>query len=261
MGPKLHLIFLTAFILAIVCKNLFATAYDPNLPDHGVMSLDFDGFLDPNRDYSKNMGRITDIHQEKKILKIKVESDTTRFLKTGDAVLISFEKLSKAPCEVYVVSTEISYVTLSWTSLDQCWKQKEYFRRGLAVKLESSIMQLRVQQASAYRKQLLERRNVYLKQLSDVNNFFWQYETDRDKLLNEYDQKINALKNERSKVVGSLDEQRADKTKVQGELMQELNSLDELLKFYQIDRKEALTDRFYQDYDTSAPVDQRGRVQ
>ncbi len=255
-----HIVFFLLFG-TVFKEYVRATAYDPNLPDHGVMSLDFDGFLDPKRDYSKNIGRISDIHQEKKIFKVKVENDTTRFLKTGDTVLIRFEKLSKAQCETYVVSTEISYVTLSWLTLDKCWDTKNYFRRGLVVHLESSVMQLRVQQASAYRRQLLERRNIYLKQLSDVNNFFWQYDTDRDKLLNEYDQKINALKNERSKVVGGLDEQRASKTKVQGELMQELNSIDELLNFYRIDRKEALTDRFYQDYDTSAPVDQKARVQ
>lgn len=255
---------LAATLIAFNCcfhVELYATAYDPNLPDHGVMSLDFDGFLDPGRDYSKNVGRISDINQAKKIFKVKVENDTTRFLKSGDAVLISFDKLSKGQCETYVVVTEISYVTLSWTNLEKCWNKENYFRRGLVINLDSSIMQLRVQQASAYRRQLLERRNIYLKQLSDVNNFFWQYETDRDKLLNEYDQKINALKNERSKVVGGLDDQRASKTKVQGELMQEMNSLDELLKFYRIDRKEMLTDRFYQDYDTSAPVDQRARVQ
>lgn len=257
-----HNIFLViGFIVTTVCNVVYATAYDPNLPDHGVMSLDFDGFLDPKRDYSKNVGRITDIHQNKKIFKVKVESDTTRFLKAGDTVLISFDKLSQDQCETYVVSTEISYVTLSWVSLDKCWDKKSYFRRGLAINLDSSVMQLRVQQASAYRRQLLERRNIYLKQLSDVNNFFWQYETNRDKLLNEYDQKINALKNERSKVVGNLDDERANKTKVQGELMQELNSIDELLNFYRVDRKESLTDRFHQDYDTSAPVDQKARVQ
>lgn len=248
-------------VLLFLSTAAHSTAYDPDLPDHGVMSIDFDGFLDPKMNYSQNMGRVSDIHLEKKIFKVKVENDTTRFLKTGDAVLVKFGKLSKDQCETFVVTTEIGYVTLSWENLEKCWNKKDYFRRGLVVNLESTIMQLRVQQASAYRKQLLERRNIYLKQLGDVNNFFWQYENDRDRLINEYDQKMNALKNERAKVVGGLDDQRASKTKVQGELMQELNSLDELLNFYKIDRKETITDRFYQDYDTSAPVNQPARIQ
>lgn len=245
----------------LLTLQVMATAYDPNLPDHGVMSLDYDGFIDPKRNYALNVGRVTDVNLEKKILKIKVENDTTRFLKSGDQVLISFGKLSNKQCETDVVVTEISYLTITWKNLQNCWDTKSYFRRGLTVNLESSIMQLRVQQASAYRVKLLERRNVYLKQLSEVNNFFWQYETDRDKLLNEYDLKINALKNERTKVVSGLDDQRVSKTKMQGELMQELNSIDDLLNFYRIDRKEMLTDRFNQDYDTSAPVNQKARVQ
>lgn len=251
--------FLLLYSLLFTTKIL-ATAYDPKLPDHGVMSLDFDGFLDPSRDYTSNVGRVSDVHLDRKMFKVQVESDTTRFLKAGDIVNVSIPNLSKGECEVSVVTTEVGYVTFGWQSLEKCWEPKKYFRRGLVVNLYSTVMQLRVQQASAYRKQLLERRSVYMKQLNDVNNFFWKYENEREKLLNEYDQRINALKNEKLQTVSGLDEQRVSKTKVQGELMQELNSLDELLKFYRIERKEVLTDRFYQDYDTSAPVDQRGRT-
>lgn len=254
--------FMILLSLLLMGKNhfLYATAYDPKMPDHGIMSLDYDGFIDPQHDYTKNVGRITDINQPQKMFKVKVENDTTRFLKTGDVVSIKIPNLSKNSCDVGVISTEISYVTFGWQSLDQCWDTKKYFRRGLLVEMNSSIMQLRVQQASAYRKQLLERRNVYLKQLNDVNNFFWKYETERERVLNEYDRKINELKNQRAQAAGSIDDERVNKTKVQGELMQELNSLDELLKFYRIDRREVFSDKTGQDYDTSAPVNQKNRV-
>lgn len=255
---KLFEIVVTLLVMKMSQAN--ATAYDPQLPDHGVMSLDYDGFLDPKQDYTKNVGRITDINQGQKIFKVKVENDTTRFLKAGDIVGIKIPNLSKDSCEVGVVTTEINYVTFGWQSLESCWDSKKYFRRGLLLELSSTVMQLRVQQASAYRKQLLERRNVYLKQLNDVNNFFWKYETERDRLLNDFDRRINELKNQKVQAAGSLDDEKVNKTKVQGELMQELNSLDELLRFYRIDRREVFSDKSGQDYDTSAPVDQKNRV-
>jgi len=238
-----------------------ATAYSPNLADHGVMAADFDGFLDPNFDYSFTYGRISDIEQKNLIVKIQVENDVTRFFKPGDFVQLSVRKLSKEDCQSQVVSAEKGYFTVKLDSLTPCWKEQTYFRRGLVLEIHSTVLHLRVQQASAYRRDLLQKRDAYLKELAGVNNFFWQLANNRDKLGADYDAKIEKLKNDKTAALQKFDQDQVDKVKVQGELMSELNNLDDLLKFYRIDRREILKDRFQSDYDTSAPADQRARAQ
>lgn len=245
----------------MTCNQLLATALTlTNLPDHGVLSPDYDGFLDPKIDYSKTVGRISDIDQDKKIFKIKVENDFTRFLKPGDPVNIKVLKLSEDSCLSHVVATELQYFTVQAVDVTPCWGKGEYLRRGLVLEISSDVLLLRVQQASAYRKELLLKRAAYLKQLSEVNNFFWNFNMNKEKLRQDYDQKLNQLKNEKIEAMNNFNAEQAAKTKEQGELMQELNQLDELLKYYRIDRTEILTDKFHADYDTSAPVDQRARV-
>ena len=111
------------------------------------------------------------------------------------------------------------------------------------------------------REDILLKKDAYLKQLAEANNFTWNFDLEREKMLNDFDQRLLALKNEKVNSIEDLNRKKVETVKVQGELLSEINSLEELLKFYRLDRREVLKDRFHADYDTSAPVDKPARVQ
>jgi len=250
------------FLLFLHIGQVFATAYSPNLPDHGVMTADRNGFLDPNVDYSQTYGRVSDYDPALRIFKFKVENDYTRFLKPGDAIYIKPMRVGKGnqSCLARIQKTEPFYFVAEMDQWSQCLRSANDVRRGMVVLIYGDILEARVKQASKLREEILLKKDSYLKQLADANNFTWNFDLEREKLLNDFDQRLQALKNEKVNSIEALNRKKVDTTQVQGELMSEIHSLEELLKFYRLDRREILKDRFHTDYDTSAPVDKPSRV-
>jgi hypothetical protein len=217
------------------------------------------GFLDPSVDYASTYGRISDVDDERGIIKVKVSSDYTRFLLPQDQVTLRVLKLGKSYCSARTLVAEIGYVSVQLE--DKSCMPKKYILRGWSVHVESSIMSLRVQQASSYRKELLERKQAYLSQLSQVNQYFYKFDQQADPELAKIDAEIAALAARRVEYLNQLKSGQADKAVGQTELKRELYNLDELLEFYRIDRKDQLSDSSLADYDKSAPVNKPARRQ
>ena len=73
----------------------------------------------------------------------------------------------------------------------------------------------------------------------------------------DYDARIVEMQRARQKALDDLIQQKQEQLLVQGELMKRLNEMDASLKFYQIERRELLTDRWNLDHDQALPVGQR----
>jgi hypothetical protein len=227
------------------------------------MTADRNGFLDPTLDYSETYGRVSDYDPAVRVLKVKVENDYTRFLKPDDRIYLRPERIAKRnlSCVATIKKTEPYYFVAELDDWAQCLKSTNDMRRGLVVLVFGEILEVRVKQAAKMREDILMKKDSYLKQLAEANNFTWNFDLEREKLLNDFDQRLQALKNEKVNSIEALNRKKVDTVQVQGELMSEIHQLEELLKFYRLDRREVLKDRFYSDYDTSAPVDKPARVE
>jgi hypothetical protein len=80
-----------------------------------------------------------------------------------------------------------------------------------------------------------------------VNHFLWSYNQEKINLSAEYDKKILEISKQKQVALDDLLNKKKEQVVVQSELKKELNTIDEKMVYYRIDRKEALTDRFQSD--------------
>lgn len=236
----------------------FAVVAVPNLPSEGVASPDNRGVIDPNIDYERFSGRVSDKDESGNILKIKVENNNTKFFRAGDQVLFKVNlKNDKEYCKAFVKAVEDFHFTISVESLRPCYSSHEYFRRGTVLNFYSKALALRVFEASQFRDQLILKKEDFLKQLNDINHFLWTFDQEKVKTAAQYDERINELQREKRKALDDMISLKEERLTLQNELMKNLNELDESLNFYRVERQELMTDRWELDHDQGLPFGQR----
>jgi hypothetical protein len=230
----------------------------PNLPNEGVVGSPNHHFIDPNVDYERFSGRVSDKDDNGRIFKIHVENNNAKFFRAGDQVLFKVNLGDNRDyCKAFVRSVEDFHFTIYVESLAPCYSTKDYFRRGTVLNFYSKTLGMRVFEASKYREQLIVRKEDFLKQLNDINHFIWTFDQQKVKTAADYDEKINQLQREKRKALDDLITLKQERLILQNELMGKLNELDESLHFYRVERQELMTDRWNLDHDEALPFGQR----
>jgi hypothetical protein len=230
----------------------------PNLPSEGVLGPDNRAAIDPNVDYERFSGRVSDKDDTSRIFKVKVENNNTKFFRAGDKVEFKVNlQENREYCQGFVRNVEDFHFTIYVESLAPCYSSDEYFRRGTVLNFYSKQLALRVFEASKYREQLVLRKEDFLKQLNGINHFIWTFDQQKVKTAADYDQKINDLQREKRKALDDLITLKQERLVLQNELMSKLNELDESLLFYRVERQELMTDRWNLDHDAGLPFGQR----
>lgn len=248
------------FLLCFFCviQAAVAVIVVPNLPNEGVLGPDNRNAIDPNVDYERFSGRVSDKDDSARIFKIQVENNNSKFFRAGDQVMFKVNmKDNRDYCKGFVRNVEDFYFTIFVESLAPCYSSTEYFRRGTVLNFYSKTLALRVFEASKYREQLILRKEDFLRQLNDINNFLWTFDQQKVKVAADYDDQINKLQREKRKALDDMISLKQERLVLQNELMKKLNELDESLLFYRVERQELMTDRWELDHDQGLPVGQR----
>ena len=245
-------------IFFLTFSSAFAVVLVPNLPSEGVVGPDNRGVIDPNVDYERFSGRVTDKDDNSRVFKIKVENNNSKFFRSGDLVLFKLNlKENRDYCKAFVRNVEEFHFTIYVESLAPCYSTSDYFRRGTVLNFFSKALALRVFEASKYREQLIVRKEDFLKQLNDINHFIWNFDQLKVKRAADYDEEINRLQREKRKAMDDMIALKQERLVLQNELMKKLNELDESLLFYRVERQELMTDRWESDHDQGLPFGQR----
>jgi hypothetical protein len=244
------------FILSL--KTASAVVIVPNLPNEGVVGPFNRNAIDPNVDYERFSGRVTDKDDGQRIFKVHVENNNTKFFRSGDAVLFKVNlKDNRDYCKGFVRAVEDFHFTIFVESLGPCYSTSDYFKRGTVLNFYSKVLAERVFEASKYREQLIVRKEDFLKQLNDINHFLWTFDQQKVKTAADYDEQINRLRREKRKALDDMISLKQERLILQNELMKKLNELDDSLLFYRVERQELLTDRWELDHDQGLPVGHR----
>ena len=245
-------------IFFLTFSSAFAVVLVPNLPSEGVIGPDNRGVIDPNVDYERFSGRVTDKDDNSRVFKIKVENNNSKFFRAGDLVLFKLNlNENRDYCKAFVRNIEEFHFTIYVESLAPCFSTSEYFRRGTVLNFFSKVLALRIFEASKYREQLIVRKEDFLKQLNDINHFIWNFDQLKVKKAADYDEEINRLQREKRKAMDDMIALKQEKLVLQNELMKKLSELDESLLFYRVERQELMTDRWELDHDQGLPFGQR----
>ncbi|MBF0363203.1 MAG: hypothetical protein HQK49_19430 [Oligoflexia bacterium] len=237
-------------------SHLALASYIPEIPlkNAGVLSPDKDSFFDLNVDYSKFYGRITDRDKSGNVYKIKVENNNIKFFRASDALTFTEVKGKQKPCEALVRGVEDYYITIYVSNLSSCKKDEEFFRIGTQLNLNSEILRERVHYASQYRAILLKMRSDFLSQLSEINNYIANHRQEEIKVAADYDKKIVQLQLDKRRALDKLTWEKKENIRLQAELIKKMDSVDEGIKYYRVEREEHLVDRWHLDRDLGLPV-------
>lgn len=246
------------FLLFLSSAPAFSTVLVPNLPAEGVLEADNNGAINPNIDYERFSGRVSDKDDTSRVFKIRVENNNTKFFRAGDQVQFKVNlKDNREYCKGFVRNVEDFHFTIYVESLAPCYSTTEYFRRGTVLNFYSKTLALRIFEATKYREQLIGRKDDFLKQLNDINHFLWTFDQQKVKTAAKYDEDINRLQREKRKALDDLISLKQERLVLQNELMKKLNEMDDSLLFYRVERQELMTDRWNLDHDQGLPFGQR----
>jgi len=245
-------------LLFILSQNSLATILTPDLAGEKTTGEPNNNFIDRRVDYSKFMGRVTDKDDTGRILKVNVQNNNSKFLKAGDIVFFKVNNHSnKSFCKASVRSVEDFYFSMYVQDFEACWGQDKYFPRGTQLNFKSELLATRVLEGSKYRKLLVLRKEGFLDQLNQINNFLWTFDQQKLKTAIEYDQRINELLREKQLALDNLIGKKQESLRLQAELVSKLDTLDESLNHYKVERQEYLIDRWNMDHDNHLPVGRR----
>ncbi len=254
IGQWIVLLLFAQLIITPVISGILS----PDLPDEGLVEKDNNHFVDKDVNYRYFDGRVTDKDDQGRILKIKVENDNSKFFRAGDVVYFRVNrKYSNLQCKAFVRQVEPFYFTILVQDFSNCWNGDDYFRRGTVLNFESSDLATRVHEASKYRELLLVRKDDFLKQLNEINNFIWGFDQHKVKEAALYDKRINQMQIEKRKALDNLILKKNESLTLQNELMRKLDSIDESLSYYKIERQELLMDRWNHAHNQALPVGRR----
>jgi hypothetical protein len=255
-GHQLRRVFYSIIIL--LSNFAQAVIVVPNLPASGVVERENRGVIDPQVDYERFSGRVSDKDDSSRVFKVNVENNNTKFFRAGDQVLFKVNlQADRDYCKGFVRSVEDFHFTIYVESLAPCYSLDTYFRRGTVLNFYSKTLAQRVFEASKFRDQLIVRKEDFLRQLNDINHFIWTFDQQKVKTAADYDERINQLQREKRKALDDLISLKQERLVLQNELMRKLNELDESLIFYRVERQELLTDRWNLDHEAALPVGRR----
>lgn len=230
----------------------------PSYPKQGVLEADNNGRINPEIDYERFSGRVTDKDDSSRIFKVKTENNNSKFFRAGDQVLFKVNlNDSRNYCKAFVRNVEDFHFTMYVESLEPCYSTTKYFLRGTVLNFYSKTLGVRIFEATKYREQLIVRKDDFLKQLNDINHFLWTFDQQKVKTAARYDEEINRLQREKRKALDDMISLKQERLNLQNELMKRLTDLDESLKFYRVERQELMTDRWNSDHDQGLPFGQR----
>ena len=254
-GQIRHFVFL---LLTMMAAPAYSIIVDPQFPQDGIVSPDVKGEINPEIDYERFAGRVSDKDDTNKIFKIQVENNNTKFFRAGDLVKFKINlKENMKYCEGFVRSVEDFHFTIYVERLEPCNPRDTYFKRGTVLNFYSKTLGQRVFEASKHRDQLIVRKDDFLKQLNDINHFLWTFDQQKVQVAIKYDEEINRLQREKRKALDDMIALKQERLMLQNELMGRLTDLDGSLKFYRVERQELMTDRWNLDHDAGLPVGQR----
>lgn len=219
--------------------------------------MDADSFYDPGFDYSKFSGRVTDKDQTGSVVKVASESGNIKFFRAGDEVKFKLASRKDEYCQAFVRSIEEKFFILYVKDTSLCLESGEYFRRGSALSFISPRLQERVREAAIYRASLLKRKKDFFQQLNQVNHDVFNYEEIKLQVAAEFDKRIAEIEKEKNKAIDLLVVKRSENLKLQKELSYRLDTIDQELDFYRIDKNEPMIDRWHLDQDLGLPVQER----
>ena len=230
----------------------------PSYSKEGVLEADNRGNINPEIDYERFSGRVSDKDDSSRIFKVKVENNNSKFFRAGDQVLFKVNlQENREYCKAFVRNVEDFHFTIYVESLAPCYSSTKYFMRGTVLNFYSKTLAIRVFEATKYREQLIVRKEDFLKQLNDINHFLWTFDQQKVKTAANYDEEINRLMREKRRALDDMIALKQERLNLQNELMGKLNELDESLKYYRVERQELMTDRWNSDHDSGLPFGQR----
>lgn len=217
-----------------------------------------DQFYDPNIDYSRFSGRVSDKDQSGSILKIATENFNVKFYRAGDALKFKVGRLEHRDyCIGYVRDVERGFFVIFVKDFYPCWGKVDYFRRGTQLNFHSPMLAKRIKDAGVYRVVLIKRKRDFLKQLNDINHFVWAYDQKRVIVASKFDKRIATLERKKQKALDNLNIKKKDQLFLQKELVYNLDKLDKDIDYYRVERVELLQDRWEHDLDLGHPVNTR----
>ena len=245
-------------LLSLLACNALATILTPDLGEKDTVGLPNNNFIDKRVDYSNFMGRVTDKDDTGRILKVKVQNNNSKFFKAGDIVYFKVNNHSdRSLCKASVRSVENYYFSIYVQDFEACWGQDKYFPRGTQLNFKSDLLATRVLEGSEYRKLLILRKDGFLTQLNEINNFLWTFDQQKLKTAIEYDKRINELLREKQLALDNLIGKKQENLRLQKELVSKLDTIDQSLDHYKVERQDYLLDRWNMDHDQDLPVGRR----
>lgn len=250
---------LTVFLSLLVGYSLYAAeAPGGSISSDKEFYENVDTFYDPNFDYSRFLGRVTDRDPSGNIIKVSSENKNTKLFQAGDVLVFNVSALTnRDACTAYVRDVEKDFFVLSVKDFYPCWGNDDYFRRGTQLNFVAPILSQRVKDASMYRVLLMKRKRDFMRQLNDINHFIWSYDQLRVQRAAEFDRKIVELQKERSLALDRLAAQKRENIHLQKELIYRMDKLDKDIEFQRVEKVELLRDRWAEDLNLGHPVENR----
>lgn len=242
-----------------ISLNVFGLTAHNSLDPEGVVSpVVKHKLMNPDIDYASFHGRVTDVSDDKKVFKIKVENNNVKFFKAGDLVKFKVgNHFTRKYCEGSVRAVEDFYFSIYVAELSPCYDRFKYFRRGTILDFYSETLAKRVFEGSEYREMLLKRKASFLNQLNGINHFLYAFDEERLKLAASFDAKISDIEKQKKEALSDFVKKKQESLMLQAELKKRLNDLDENLQYYYVERQELLFDRFKHDHHRGLPFDYR----
>jgi hypothetical protein len=251
-------IFLLIFSFMLWHSAWAAKKINPSLEK--IYLEELDAFYDANVDYKKFSGRVTDRDKTGQIFKVHSESKNVKFFRTGDKVEFNIARLKVDRCTGFIRGIEKDYFIIHVKEIHPCWKKDEYFRRGTILVFYSVDLEKRVKEAAKFRILLVHRRKSFLTQLNNLNHFLWSFNQQKVLLAGEYDKKIQEIVERKQKALENLLVKKEDSIRLQKELIFRLDSLDNDLDHFRIDKAELYIDRWHLDQDLGLPIINRPQI-
>jgi hypothetical protein len=246
---------MTLLAVCLTMLNARAVSPEPDFPAAGVLARDTNHDMDPAIDYGVFTGRVSDKDDTGRIFKVQVENNNSKFFRAGDTLFFRVQNRDGERCKAFVRTVEDHFFAMHVDNLASCWEG--YFRRGTVLSFESPVLSQRVFEAAKYRETLILRKDDHLRQLNAINHFLWTFDQQKVKVAADFDSRMLELQVAKQRALDDLIHQKQEQSVLQGELMKRLNETDEALKFYRVERRELLTDRWNLDHDAGVPVGQR----
>ena len=216
-----------------------------------------DSFYNPEFDYSKFTGRITDRDKSSHIIKVKSSNKNIKLFQSGDKIIFQVFSKDTDFCKGYIRTIENNYFVAYVSNIFTCFESDQILRRGVRIVIQSQDLAKRVKDAAIYRLILLKRRESFFSQLNDVNHFIWTYDQQKVITASRYDKEIEKIKNNKQNAIDQLISKKADSIKLQKNLNYSLDRIDQELELYRISEENKGLNRWSLDHNLGLPVDHK----